>query len=51
VGPIDPTIQWVSGNVFVVVKRHWREANHLLASSAKVKNGGAIPPLPVRLLA
>jgi hypothetical protein len=31
------------------VTRLWREADHSPPSSAEVKNGGAIPPLPVRL--
>jgi hypothetical protein len=28
------------------VKREWREADHSPLSSAEVKNGGIIPPLP-----
>jgi hypothetical protein len=31
-----------------VVKRLWREADHSLPYFAEVKNGGAIPPLPIR---
>jgi hypothetical protein len=31
------------------VKRLGREADHSRPSSAEVKNGGAIPPLPIRL--
>jgi hypothetical protein len=40
-GPIQPPMQWVPG-----VKRLGREAHHSRPSSAKVKNGRAIPPLP-----
>jgi hypothetical protein len=39
-------IQWVSGVLSPGVKRPRREADHLHPSNAKVKNGGAIPPLP-----
>jgi hypothetical protein len=40
-GPTQPPIQWVPG-----VKRPGREADHSPPSSAEVKNGGAMPPLP-----
>jgi hypothetical protein len=39
-------LQWVLGTISPGVKRPGREADHSLPSSAKVKNGGAIPPLP-----
>jgi hypothetical protein len=38
--------QWVSGAIFPRVKGPGREADHSSLSSAEVKNGGAIPPLP-----
>jgi hypothetical protein len=31
------------------LKRLGRKADHALLSSAEIKNGGAIPPLPTRL--
>jgi hypothetical protein len=40
-GPTQPPIQWVP-----VVKRQECEADHSPPSSAEVKNGGALPPLP-----
>jgi hypothetical protein len=43
-GPIQPHIQWVPGAVSPGVRRH--EADHSSPSSAEVKNGGTIPPLP-----
>jgi hypothetical protein len=39
--PTQPPSQWVPG-----ANGPEREANHSLTSSAKVNNGGAIPPLP-----
>jgi hypothetical protein len=44
-GPAQPPIQWVPW-VFPGVKRPGRAADHSPPSSAKVKNTGAIPPLP-----
>jgi hypothetical protein len=41
-GPTQPPIQWVPGALAPGIKRPGREA----PSSAQVKNGGAIPPLP-----
>jgi hypothetical protein len=35
-----------TGAPFPEVKRPGREANHSPASSAEVKNGGAVPPQP-----
>jgi hypothetical protein len=40
-GPTQPRIQCLPG-----IKRPGREADHSPPSSAGVKNGGAIPPLP-----
>jgi hypothetical protein len=39
-------MQWVPGALSPGVKRQEREADHLPPSSAEVKKGGAIPPLP-----
>jgi hypothetical protein len=36
-GPIHPPIQWVTGALFLGVKRPGREADHSLPSSAEVK--------------
>jgi hypothetical protein len=44
-GPTQPPIQWVPG-ALSEVKRPEREADRSPSSSAEVKNGGAIPPLP-----
>jgi hypothetical protein len=41
----QPTLQWVPG-LFPGVKRPGNEADHPPPSSAEVKNGRAIPPLP-----
>jgi hypothetical protein len=46
-GPTQPPIQWVLGALSSGVKRLGREPNHSPPSSAEVKNGGAIPPLPL----
>jgi hypothetical protein len=48
-GPNQPPIQWVPGAVSSRVKRQGRKANHSLPNSAKIKNGGVIPPLSVCL--
>jgi hypothetical protein len=45
-GPTQPPIQWVPGAFSPGVKWQGREADHSLSSSADVKNGGAVPPLP-----
>jgi hypothetical protein len=42
-GPTQPSIQWVTGNVSPEVKRLGSEADHSPPSSAQVKNDGAIP--------
>jgi hypothetical protein len=39
-------MQCAPGALSSGVKRPWREADSSPPSSAKVKNGGAIPPLP-----
>jgi hypothetical protein len=44
-GPTQPPIKWVLGD-FLGVKRPQREANHSPPTSAEVKYGGTIPPLP-----
>jgi hypothetical protein len=48
-GPIEFPILHVPGSLFPELKRMWREADHSHPSTAEVKNGGAIPPLPIRL--
>jgi hypothetical protein len=45
-GPTKPHIEWVPGALSLRVKRPGREADNSLPSSAEVKNGGVIPPLP-----
>jgi hypothetical protein len=45
-GPTQPPIQWISGAISPDAKRPGREADQSHPSSAEVKNGGAIPPLP-----
>jgi hypothetical protein len=45
-GPTQPHPQWVTGALSPRVKRLGREADHSHPSSAEVKNGGTIPPLP-----
>jgi hypothetical protein len=42
----QPPIQWVPGILPPWVKRQGREGDRSSPSSAKVKNGGVIPPLP-----
>jgi hypothetical protein len=44
--PIHAPILWVQGALSLEVKRPEREADHLLLSSAEVKNGRVIPPFP-----
>jgi hypothetical protein len=39
-------VQWVPRAISLGVKWPGREADHSPLSSAEVKNGGAIPPLP-----
>jgi hypothetical protein len=45
VGSIQPPIQWVPGTLSLGVKLPGREADHTPPASAKVNNGGPIPPL------
>jgi hypothetical protein len=45
-GPTQHPILWAPGALSPEVKRPGREADHSPQSSAEVKNGGAIPPLP-----
>jgi hypothetical protein len=45
-GPTQPLIQWLLGTLPPGVKRERREDGHSPPSSADVKNGGTIPPLP-----
>jgi hypothetical protein len=45
-GSNQPPIQWVTGAPSLDEQGPGREADHLPPSSAKVKNGGATPPLP-----
>jgi hypothetical protein len=44
-GPTQPLIQWVPGDLSLGVKRQGLGTDHSLPSSAEIKNGGAIPPL------
>jgi hypothetical protein len=44
--PTQPPIWWVPGALSTGVKRLGHEADHSSPSSADVKNGGAVPPLP-----
>jgi hypothetical protein len=48
-GPTKPHIQLVPGVFSSDVKRPVRQTAHSLPYSAEVKNGGATPPLPLRL--
>jgi hypothetical protein len=48
-GPTQAPIQWVQGALSPGVNRRESEADHSPSSSVKVKNDGAIPPLPLRL--
>jgi hypothetical protein len=43
--PTQPPIQWVLAILSTRVKKPGRESDHSPPSTAKVKNGGAIPPL------
>jgi hypothetical protein len=45
-GSIQHPIKWVLGVLSSGVKRQGRKADKSPPSSAKVKNGGSIPPLP-----
>jgi hypothetical protein len=45
-GPTQPPMQWVPAVLSLGEMRPRREADRLPPSSAEVKNGGAIPPLP-----
>jgi hypothetical protein len=45
-GPTQPLNQMGTGCSFPGVKQLEHEADHSLPSTAKVKSGGAIPPLP-----
>jgi hypothetical protein len=44
-GSTQPPTQWVQGAISLGAQRPGCEADHSPPSTAKVKNGGAIPPL------
>jgi hypothetical protein len=44
--PTQPPFQWVRGAFSPAVERLGREADHSPPPGTKLKNGGAIPPLP-----
>jgi hypothetical protein len=46
--PTQPPIQWVPGALPPGVQQPGHEA-HSHPSNAEVKNGGAVPPPPIRL--
>jgi hypothetical protein len=46
-GRTQPPIQWVPGPLSLGGKRQERELEHFPPTSAEVKNGGAISPLPL----
>jgi hypothetical protein len=46
VEPTQPPIQWVPEVVSPLLKQQGREANHFPPSTAKIKNGGVLTPLP-----
>jgi hypothetical protein len=48
-GFTQPLIQWVLEEISLKVKRPRREAHHSSQYIAEVKDGGAIPPLSIRL--
>jgi hypothetical protein len=48
-GPTQSPIQRITGPVSPGETHPEREADHSPPSSAEIKNGGAIPPLPIRL--
>jgi hypothetical protein len=48
-GPTQPPIKWIPGVISPEIKRQELEADHSPPFSAEVKNGGAIPSLPIRL--
>jgi hypothetical protein len=45
-GPTQPPIQWVQGEISPGVKRPSRQTDHSPPSRAEIKKGGDIPPLP-----
>jgi hypothetical protein len=47
--PTQPPIYWVPKALSTKVKRLGREAEQSPPSSVEVKNGGALPPLPICL--
>jgi hypothetical protein len=48
-GPTQSPIQWVPGALSPEVEWDVREADRSPPSVAKLKNGGAIPPLPIHI--
>jgi hypothetical protein len=48
-GITQPPIHWILGALSSRVKRSGPETGHSPPSSAEIKNGGATPPLPIRL--
>jgi hypothetical protein len=48
-GTTQPPIQWVPRALSTGIKWSGREADHSSSPSAQAKNGGTVPPLPIRL--
>jgi hypothetical protein len=48
-GPTQPPVQCVAEPLSQGVKPPGHDAEHSPPSSVKIKNGGAIPPLPTHL--
>jgi hypothetical protein len=49
-GPTQPPIQWVPGALSPGIRRPGSETDPSAPASAVVKNGEAIPLLPIRLI-
>jgi hypothetical protein len=47
--PTQPPGHWILGALLPGLKMQGHEADHSPPSSTKIKNGGAIPPLPIHL--
>jgi hypothetical protein len=48
-GPTQPPVQWVPEALSSGINRQGHEADHSPPSSAEVKSGGALLPLPICL--
>jgi hypothetical protein len=47
VGPTQPPMQWIRGNLYPEIKRPWRKIGHSFRLVQRLRMSGAVPALPL----